>query len=304
MVTQTFERRDPRSLRNHLLSIRIYGQDRPSDDFLKSVEMDGVTDPLVILPDGTIISGHTRKLAAVILKLESVPCLVRHDLVDQPLAVERMVISSNKQRVKTGDILAREASALAEIETVMAEKREKSGVKANPVLTSAQGSPGRTIEKVGEALNIGKDKAKDAIKVGDAIAKAEAAGDQKTADKIVEAAKKSVHAAARLIAPPKKAAASKPQTTEIPANLQPIFAWRDKFRAYEKMHSPAIAELAIGFAHEVFEGGKGPLDHAKIALLLDEIHRLLMPWQPEKVCDCDGKTNCKKCDGRGWTRKG
>lgn len=117
--------------------------------------------------------------------------------------------------------------------------------------------------------------------------------------KAVEQGKMTLHAAEATI--PKKPAKPK---EEIPANLQAVFAWREKFRAYEKLHGPAIAELAIGFAHEVFDGGKGPLDHKKVASLLDEIHRLLMPWQPEKVCGCGGDEKCKKCDGRGWTRKG
>ena len=206
MVAQTFEKRDPKSLKNHLLSIKIYGQEKPTAEFLESIETHGVLVPLLILPDGTIIAGHTRKFAAVLKNLKEVPCVVRHDLEDQPMVVERLVILSNRQRVKTGDVIAREASALAAIESALAEKREKSGVKPNPSPEPGEGLAGRTDTKIGAALGIGKHKAAQAIRVGDAIQKAEDAGDTKKAEAIKATARESIPKADRLVSPKRPAA--------------------------------------------------------------------------------------------------
>ena len=313
----TFETRDPKTLRNHLLSIKIYGQEKPSDDFLESVAAHGVLVPLVILPDGTIIAGHTRKFAAIIKGLSEVPCLVRSDLEHHPLLVERLVIQSNRQRIKAGDVVAKEAYSLSLIEAICAENREKLGTKADPSQISDQGISGRTTEKVGTALGFSKFKAEEAIQVGGALTTATAKGDMEFVNTLTAEARKSIHQAAMLLNPKKArkkakkagkgSKAPKALDPSIPANLKPIFEWREKFRAFEKLHNPAILELAVGFAHEVSESGEGSLDHTQVDALMAQVYRLIMPWQPEKVCSCGGdKVNsvCTKCAGRGWTRKG
>lgn len=310
-----FERRDPKSLKNHLLSISIYGTQPPDKAFLDSLdEHGGIHTPLIILNDGTLIAGHRRRQGAIIKAYKEVPCIVRLDLEDKPLEVERMIISSNKDtRVRTDDILAREAAALAEIESKEAAARMKLGgknAKTDPAPISAQGvKSGETRQNVANTLGIGRNKAAEAITVGTAIKKAEDSGDKETAEKIATVARdQSIHAAATMVSlpkeKPKKPRQKATENKDIPPDLQPIFAWRDKFRAYEKLHNPAIGELAVGFAHEAFEGGNGPLDHKKINDLLGQIYNILMPWQPEKVCQCGGDVACKKCEGRGWIRKG
>lgn len=231
MVSQTFEKRDPQALKNHLLSIQVYGQKRPSDEFLASVEERGIIEPLVILPDGTVISGHTRKFAAFIKGLKEVPCIVRHDLVDQPLVVERMVIESNSQRVKTGDQLAREAAALAVIEEKSAalrqeksrpDKGEKVGerkvVATLPPPTKPEENaqkPSKTRESVANSLGVSPRTAQKAINVGKAIEKAEKSGDTATVEKLTETARdKSLTAAAKMVEPKKPSSSVRQQLDE------------------------------------------------------------------------------------------
>ena len=228
-----FERRDPKTLKNHLLSVSIYGTQPPDKAFLDSLDAHGgIHTPLIILNDGTLIAGHRRRQGAIIKAYKEVPCIVRLDLEDKPLEVERMIISSNKDtRIRTDDILAREAAALAEIESKEAAIRMKLGVKTqkpHPVAISPQGvnlaqtdampkpdsreKTGKTRQNVARSLDIGEKKAAEAIVVGKAIKQAEDAGDKETAEKIVTVARdQSIHAAATMVSPPKTTPTEKPQ---------------------------------------------------------------------------------------------
>lgn len=221
-----FERRDPKSLKNHLLSASIYGTQPPDKSFLDSLdEHEGIHTPLVILNDGTIIAGHRRRQGAIIKAYKEVPCIVRLDLEEKPLIVERMIISSNKDtRVRTDDILAREAAALADIESRAATLRQAStrsspGEKIGATKVVAKSPPpintGKTRQNVAKSLDIGEKKAAEAIVVGKAIKQAEDAGDKETAEKIVSVARdQSIHAAAALVSPPKSKPATTPQALD------------------------------------------------------------------------------------------
>lgn len=126
-----YETRDPHALISHRLNATIYGQGDNDEDakLVESVRQDGVLHPLIILPDGTIISGHRRRMAAIAAGLAEVPCIVRDDLAsdDEITAalVARALIASNKQRQKTREQMAREAAELAEIERKLAELRQR-----------------------------------------------------------------------------------------------------------------------------------------------------------------------------------
>src|SRR5690606_17819586 len=95
-----------------------------------SVAKKGVQVPLLITPEGVIISGHRRRQAAVIARLKEVPVIVRNDLTD-PLDIEWVLIETNRQREKTAEVLAREAQKLFAIEEERAKKRQ-SATQAKP----------------------------------------------------------------------------------------------------------------------------------------------------------------------------
>jgi len=66
---------------------------------------EGLIDPVEILPDGMIISGHQRVRAAKLLGWKEVRCWVRHDLEKAgPDAVERRFIEANFNRRQLGPL--------------------------------------------------------------------------------------------------------------------------------------------------------------------------------------------------------
>lgn len=68
------------------------------ESLVQDIRTNGLRIPLEILPDGTIIDGHQRRQACKLAGMKSVPCRVRHDLVDKPLEQEQQFISLNLQR--------------------------------------------------------------------------------------------------------------------------------------------------------------------------------------------------------------
>ena len=129
---------------SHPLNRRVYGSLETDSDFLESIERFGIREPIVYHPlsyDGgktfhnVIVSGHRRFLAARTLKIDSVPVTLAFPdhapICEQEhlVAVERLVIEMNRQRVKTYEQVAREFDELLRIETALASDRQKSGVK-------------------------------------------------------------------------------------------------------------------------------------------------------------------------------
>lgn len=210
MTAIRFERRDPKTLKNHPFSISIYGTQSPDPAFLASLdEYGGVHTPLVILNDGLVIAGHRRRQGAIIKKYDTVPCIVRLDLEDQPFVVERMIVSSNRDtRVRTADVMAREAAALAECESREAALRQKTGLRQGVQIPVGAKAPprenvGKTRETVAKTMAVGEKKAGALIKVGNAINAAEAAGDMKKAEEIKATVRESLPKAVKLVTPQK-----------------------------------------------------------------------------------------------------
>lgn len=188
------ELRDPRSLKNHLVNIEIYGT-HPSDEFVRSVAQHGVLVPLTITADGTVISGHSRRQAAIMAHVELVPCVVS-PLTD-PDEIEQALIESNRQREKTNEQRAREAARLFAIEERLAAKRQKvtqakAGEKAaqgggNVATTLKQGENadfGKTRDKVGKVVGMGGRTVEAAVQVVQKIDEAKAQGDEAKATKL------------------------------------------------------------------------------------------------------------------------
>src|SRR5487761_1751788 len=106
----------------HPLSVKIYGKPKPSKELLDSIVKHGLLQPIIIndYRDGSyeILAGNTRAAAWRMLweqkriKSAWIPCRIMHL---SPLEGERLIIESNRQRVKTKGMLTRETAALVRI---------------------------------------------------------------------------------------------------------------------------------------------------------------------------------------------
>ncbi len=114
------EMRDLETLKDHPLNYKLY--DPPTEDELselcRSIERSGMLQAINIKPDGTIISGHRRKLAALRLKLGKVPCIVV-----EPDDEELAIIEYNRYRRKSLFEIKREMDLLMVIESRRAADR-------------------------------------------------------------------------------------------------------------------------------------------------------------------------------------
>lgn len=87
-----------------LKSFRLQNEivfDLPEIEFAELVDdirVNGVKTPISIMPDGTTIDGHQRIRACRELGILTIRCVVRHDLVDDPLEQESEFIKQNLVR--------------------------------------------------------------------------------------------------------------------------------------------------------------------------------------------------------------
>lgn len=117
----------PSELKPHPLNATIYDLfDEESDqyrDLLKSIQENGIQEPLIVKEDGTIISGHRRWQIATKLGIWFVPC-VRQTVSDDRIAI----VESNRYRRKTTGELMREAEILEVVEKEKADYRRGHGL--------------------------------------------------------------------------------------------------------------------------------------------------------------------------------
>lgn len=164
---------DPRELKEHLTSRNIYGED-PVDDLVASVREHGLLEPLYVRPDNTIISGHRRWRAALLLGMPLVPIIrVANGNEDE----ETMsIVEHNRYRTKSGEQLLREGLALEPIYASEARLREKAGLsddgeaggrgrKRNPEENLPRGfrAP-QTRDRIAQALGLGNAKQWEMLK--------------------------------------------------------------------------------------------------------------------------------------------
>lgn len=154
---------DPLNLTAHGLNVAVYGADDLPGEFLDSVREFGVLTPLVVLENGTIVSGHRRWLAAKQLGYCSVP--IRVISLDSELDIAEAVIEANRQREKTFSVMMREAGVLQKIEAERAKQRMQAGAR-DPESTYSQGirAP-QTREIVSSQVGIGSASTYDRAKV-------------------------------------------------------------------------------------------------------------------------------------------
>jgi hypothetical protein len=171
--------RDPKTLQPHPVSAALYlnGRDDWSidteqmtpleasneimekmdvSDILDSIARDGIRVPLVITPEGIIISGCRRWKVAMMLGLTTVPVEVKSfaDEVEE----KRAILDYNRSRVKNTSQTMREADLHMEIIGKLARKRILAG-KRDPEPILAQGSKHKrkTNTIVGALSGMGKE---------------------------------------------------------------------------------------------------------------------------------------------------
>jgi ParB-like chromosome segregation protein Spo0J len=145
----------------HPLSVKIYGKPKPSKELLESLQKVGLLQPLVIndFGDGSfqLLVGNTRAEAwRILLKQKKVstvwvPCRF---VKLSPLEAETLVIESNRQRVKTPEMKAREFKELKIIEQKLAKDRMASR------LTAKESERGEAVAKAAACVGMGANTAK------------------------------------------------------------------------------------------------------------------------------------------------
>ena len=103
------ETRKVSELRPHPRQRELFGE--PAEDVVatlaRSIAADGLMHPIEILPDGTIVAGHTRLAAVEQLGWKEVPCVVLHDLAAEgEEAILRYLIRDNVQRRQMTQVAA------------------------------------------------------------------------------------------------------------------------------------------------------------------------------------------------------
>jgi ParB family chromosome partitioning protein len=115
-------------LKPHPQNGLIYG-DSFDDDLFQSIQKNGVTSPIMITKDFTIISGHRRWSVCKALKVKNVP-VQEIDETDSDKLVE-LLIASNVQRDKSKEQKLREGEVLREIEDKRATERQAENARRN-----------------------------------------------------------------------------------------------------------------------------------------------------------------------------
>ncbi|MCJ7616002.1 MAG: ParB N-terminal domain-containing protein, partial [Desulfobacterales bacterium] len=178
--------KSPKELKPHKTNTQIYGTEIVDADLVESIKNKGILEPIVILEDDTILSGHRRWLAAKELKLERVPC--RSMSFSDELDEKEALIEFNRQRSKTYSQRMNEADLLTSVYSERAKKRHSDlsyrehTNKSEAVLTSAPPKQNdtdvrKTRDIVAEKVGLKKDtytkvkKVWDTAKSGDTYAK-------------------------------------------------------------------------------------------------------------------------------------
>lgn len=131
-------------LKPHPQNEKIYGVNEDVSDIKYSILNDGISEPLKITNDNTIISGHRRwKVCCELvsegyLHFNEVDCIIAY--YDSTEAEINDLINANMHRHKNYEQIAREAYEKSKIYSVLGQKRMKSGKASDPMENLPQGS--------------------------------------------------------------------------------------------------------------------------------------------------------------------
>ena len=103
------------SVRPAAVNDEIYKHVRADDpavrELAESIRALGVLDPLLVMTDGVILSGHRRHAAARLAGLTAVPVICRRDIHSSDPDFVRKLVEANRSRDKTADERIRESVA-------------------------------------------------------------------------------------------------------------------------------------------------------------------------------------------------
>lgn len=242
---------DPSDILPHPFNARVYGDDALDPDFVESIRVNGVQEPVVVVKtiidgqDGLyILSGHRRVKAAARVG-RNVPIRTVEDA--GTLWQESFLLESNRQRIKTPEQKAREFTEFKRIEAALAKERMLAGKPADPRANLPQGSRGKARDKAAAKVGLKSRTAEKLEKVVQAADTGNVAA--RTALNEINAGTKSIHAAAKEVAPPKKRSKSKKEVVRSAASPK---TKKQKRQAVEKsLRDGILATNLAGYATDV-----------------------------------------------------
>lgn len=313
---------NPQELKNHPLSIEVYGDLDLNDEFVESLKNNGVLEPIQVAEGNRVIGGHRRRAGAIKAGLERVP--VVDVITNDPLELEKMVIELNRQRVKSREQKAREYKELKRIEQQISSKlvnvldREESGAPVGASRNSGRKkrASGRAsaAERAAQQVGLDPSTAEAAAEVVDEVDRLQAAGEPERAQELRnELNEGTVRGAQRKARQGKQGGSAG----------EPAAAAQD----VDEVGTTIPVQLAVSFqAAEDFDKALGLLKSAKalvkaltgraggdlIAFTTVEadfgnIRRHLQFARPHAVCpSCKAgkkQAGCQVCKGLGWIGK-
>lgn len=299
---------DPKSLKNHLVNVAIYGTQELDKEILESVKSHGILEPIRCLRNRTIISGHRRRQHAIAAKLKEVPVLIYRGEMSEPEQVIQ-VVESNRQREKTVEQRAREYERLKEAKAALAAEREKAGLKRGAVPAPAK-LPERenkaNIEENGESaeaaaaeVGMSRHTAEKAAEVVHKIDELESAGEsEKAADLRETLNTQSVSAAHRAATAEAESAPVMDEFGPVADSLAEAFSHAKDFTSIKSKLGSVLSQL---FDLQQTPAGKQINYQAIEKLIRDAQHavKFAQPFVECPVCQRKAK-KCETCSGLRW----
>lgn len=166
MLERAIDTRPISDLRPHPENATIFGDPEESDQFegiLASIRQHGIWEPLVIRPDGTILSGHLRFAVARKLKLKTVPVRVVTEFTTYRDEVTFIIRSNTDRRQLTKGEIAIAFKRLRELPkeeggTKRAMGRPKRGEEKSATKRGHSGDP--SAEDAASVLGVSRDEAR------------------------------------------------------------------------------------------------------------------------------------------------
>jgi ParB-like chromosome segregation protein Spo0J/ribosomal protein L21E len=152
-----FTQKDPKDLTPHPRNSSIYGDAEDVNDLVEMIRASGWVKPLVCTPTGTIISGHRRWKAVLVLGWESVP--VEEKEFPDSLAQLEALLLENASRLKTTEQKVREGEAWRELEASIAKIRQTANLKIGNQTPVRENFPtrerGRASDQIADRVGLG-----------------------------------------------------------------------------------------------------------------------------------------------------